>query len=43
MIAGVDDAVILAQQLFTRVFGNLAELVVDVIDDPALVSDCHDR
>src|SRR5262245_27265479 len=32
MIAGVDDAMILAEQLGAGVFGNLAELVVGVGD-----------
>ena len=43
MVGRIDDAVILTQQLFARVFGDLAELVVDVIDDAALVGDRNDR
>src|SRR6185436_15969218 len=35
VVARVDDAMVLSQQLLTRVFGDFAELVVDV-SDPAL-------
>jgi hypothetical protein len=43
MVAGIDDPVVLADQLIARIPGNRAELVVDV-GDPALgVGDRHDR
>ncbi len=42
MVSGVDDAMILAEQFVTRVFGDLAELVVDVVDDSTLVGDRND-
>ena len=43
MVAGVDNAVVLTEQFFARVFRDLAELVVDVVDDPALIGDRDDR
>src|SRR6266571_4309772 len=43
VIARVDDAVILTQQLFPRVFRDAAKFVIDVIDDAALIRDCYNR
>jgi hypothetical protein len=39
VISGIDDPVILAEELLTRVPRDLAELVVDVRDDAALIRD----
>ena len=39
MMAGIDDAVILTEELAAAVFGDLAELVVDVGDPAARVGD----
>jgi hypothetical protein len=39
----VDDAVVLAEELLPGVLRDLAELVVHVGDDPALVGDGDDR
>jgi hypothetical protein len=41
MIGGVDDAVVLTKQLFPGIPGDFAELVVDVVYDPALIGDGH--
>ena len=43
MIAGIDNAVVLAQQFFPRVFRDTAKLVIDEIDDSRLIGDRHDR
>ena len=43
VVAGVDDAMILAEQLATRVFRNLAELVIHVGDRAALIGGRDDR
>ncbi len=43
MVRGIDDAVVLAEQFFAGVFRDLAKLVVDVIDDAALIGDRDDR
>ena len=43
VVAGVDDAVVLPEQLLAGVLRDLAELVVDVVDDPALVRPRDDR
>lgn len=42
MEPGVDDAMVLPYQLFTGVFRDFAELVVDVGDEPTLVRHCDD-
>ncbi len=42
MMAGIDDAMILPQQLFTGVFGDGAELVVDVGDFSLRIGDGDD-
>src|SRR3712207_2779092 len=39
VIGGVDDAVVLTQEILPRILGDLAEPVVDVSDLPALVGD----
>jgi hypothetical protein len=39
MIGGVDNAVVLTKQLFSGILGDFAELVVDVVNDAALISD----
>ena len=43
MVAGVHDAVILPEELVSRELRHLAELVVDVGDDAALVGGGDDR
>ena len=43
MVGGVDDPVILTEQFFAGVFGDFAELVVDVVDDATLIGDSYDR
>ena len=42
-MAGVQDAMVLAQQRLARILGNLAELVVGVPDDALDVRDRDDR
>jgi hypothetical protein len=42
MVRGVDNAVVLADQLFPGVLGDLAELVVDVGDPASLVGEGDD-
>src|SRR5687767_15662536 len=39
----VDDAMILSEQLLPRILRDLAELVVRVVDDAALIGDRDDR
>ena len=43
VITGVDNAVVLTEQLFTRVFRDTAKLVVDESNDSRLIGDRHDR
>ena len=43
VIARVDDAVIMTEELLARVAGNLAERVIDVADAAGHVSDRDDR
>src|SRR5262245_37000667 len=43
VVARVDDAVILAEQLLARVLRDVAELVVDVRDDAAMIRRRDDR
>jgi hypothetical protein len=43
VISGIDDAVIGAEQFLSRVLGDVAELVVDVGDDTAVVGRRDDR
>lgn len=42
VITGVDDAVVLPEQLLARILRDLAELVVDVGDPSVLVGDGDD-
>jgi hypothetical protein len=42
MVGGVDNAVVLADQFFPGVLGDLAELVVDVGDPASLVGEGDD-
>jgi hypothetical protein len=42
MKARVDDAMVLPQQLFPRVFGDCAEFVINVADLAPLVGDRYD-
>ena len=41
VVSGVNDAVVLTEQLFTRILGDLAELIVDIINNAALIGDSH--
>src|ERR1051326_5547278 len=43
VVSRIDDAVILAEQFFAGVLRDLTELVVDVVDDAALIGDGDDR
>ena len=43
VITGVDNAVVLTQQFFPRVFRDATKLVVDVINDSALIGDRDNR
>src|SRR5216683_3696404 len=43
LITRVDDAVVLAEQFFPRVFRNAAELVVHVVNDATLIGDRYNR
>lgn len=43
MVTGVDDAMVLTQQLFSRIFRDAAKLIVDVVNDSALISNRHNR
>src|ERR1700682_2562861 len=42
VITRINDAMILAEQLVTRVFRNTAELIVDIVDRAARIGDGHD-
>ena len=41
MVTGIDDAMVLPQQFPARIFGDRAELVVDVDDFPLRIGDGH--
>ncbi len=43
MIARIDDAVILAEEFFTSVFGQLAEFLVRERDPPARIGNGDNR
>src|SRR4030095_12130683 len=43
VVAGMKEAMVLAEQLVPRVLRDLAELVVHVVDDAALICDRDDR
>src|SRR5436190_23792925 len=43
MVGGIDDAVVLTQQFFPRVFRDTAKLIVHIINDSALVGDRYNR
>ena len=42
MVAGIDDAVVLAEQFFARILRYCAKLVVDEGDLPLRIGDGHD-
>jgi len=43
VVSRIDDAMVLAEQFFARLLGDLAEFIVDVVDDAALFGDGNNR